>query len=63
MAASNDTVRAVVQILRKHLDNDKDRPKLAAIVRDLRKVHGNTSFCETIARIHLAMVDQGVLRS
>jgi hypothetical protein len=48
MVASNDTVREVVRVVRRHVD----MATFHAIMDDLKKVSGNASFVQTIDKIH-----------
>lgn len=54
MAASNETVDAIITVLRRHVD----AATLQKIVKDLLHVPGNASFRETIRRIALKLVEQ-----
>ena len=51
MAASSETVKQVVEVVRKRVDEATFR----AIVEDLLKVDGNASFKETIRRLKGAL--------
>lgn len=54
MAASDQTVRDAVDVILRHVNGDTARK----IVNDLRRVSGNTSFRETIARIDIELADR-----
>lgn len=54
MAASHETVDAVITVLRRHVD----AVTLHKIVKDLLHVQGNPSFRETIRRIALKLVEE-----
>jgi hypothetical protein len=47
MASSNDAVREIAEILRRHVDHTT----LEKIINDLLEVRGNKSFRDTIERL------------
>jgi hypothetical protein len=54
MAASDQTVRDVLKVMRKHVD----QPTLEKIMDELLDVPGNESFRETIQKLAEAVQDQ-----
>jgi len=48
MAASKQTIKQMIQVMRKHVPT----PKLQALARDLLLVKGNKSFEATIKLLH-----------
>lgn len=48
MVASTDTVKQILEVMRKHI---QDEDTIRRIIRDLQKITGNASFVATMERL------------